>query len=31
MVDEFPELQGVIGEYYAKNAGETDTVARAIT
>lgn len=30
MVDEFTDLQGVIGEYYAKNAGENEVVAKAI-
>ncbi|PID64700.1 MAG: glycine--tRNA ligase subunit beta, partial [Gammaproteobacteria bacterium] len=30
MVFEFGELQGVIGEYYAKNDGENDEVAAAI-
>jgi glycyl-tRNA synthetase beta chain len=30
MVGEFPELQGVMGEYYARHDGESDTVARAI-
>ena len=30
MVFEFGELQGVIGEYYAKNDGENDDVAAAI-
>ena len=30
MVGEFPELQGVMGGYYAKAHGETDTVAEAI-
>ncbi len=30
MVFEFGELQGVIGEYYAKNDGENDEVASAI-
>ena len=30
MVGEFPELQGVMGEYYARYDGESDTVARAI-
>lgn len=30
MVREFPELQGIIGEEYARRAGEPETVARAI-
>ncbi|MBC7781599.1 MAG: glycine--tRNA ligase subunit beta [Proteobacteria bacterium] len=30
MVGEFPELQGVIGEYYARHDGETPAVAAAI-
>lgn len=30
MVGEFPELQGVIGEYYARHDGEHDAVATAI-
>ena len=30
MVGEFPELQGVMGRYYAKAQGEDDSVARAI-
>src|SRR5690625_2453528 len=30
MVDEFPELQGIIGEKYAKHFGETSEVAQAI-
>ncbi|MEY3201426.1 MAG: glycine tRNA synthetase, beta subunit [Pseudomonadota bacterium] len=30
MVGEFPELQGVIGEYYARHDGERDAVAAAI-
>ncbi len=30
MVGEFPELQGVMGEYYARHDGEPDAVARAI-
>lgn len=30
MVYEFPELQGTMGEDYARKAGESDTVARAI-
>ncbi len=30
MVGEFPELQGVIGEYYARHDGEPDAVASAI-
>jgi len=31
MVGEFPELQGVMGRYYALNDGETPAVADAIT
>jgi glycyl-tRNA synthetase beta chain len=30
MVGEFPELQGVMGMYYARHDGEKDVVARAI-
>ena len=30
MVGEFPELQGIMGEYYARHDGEDDTVAGAI-
>jgi glycyl-tRNA synthetase beta chain len=30
MVGEFPELQGIMGEYYARHDGEPDVVARAI-
>mgnify|MGYP000887574266 FL=1 len=30
MVGEFPELQGIMGEIYAKNQGETPEVAQAI-
>jgi len=30
MVYEFPELQGVMGEDYARKAGEKETVARAV-
>ncbi|GKQ42663.1 glycine--tRNA ligase beta subunit [Companilactobacillus sp. RD055328] len=30
MVDEFPELQGIMGEKYAELMGETSTVAKAI-
>lgn len=30
MVGEFPELQGVMGCYYALQSGETETVAKAI-
>ena len=30
MVDEFPELQGIMGEKYAKVSGESATVARGI-
>jgi glycyl-tRNA synthetase beta chain len=30
MVGEFPELQGIMGRYYALAQGETDSVARAI-
>ncbi len=31
MVGEFPELQGVMGTYYARHDGEADEVARAIS
>src|SRR5690606_28232241 len=30
MVNEFPELQGIAGRYYAQRAGENDEVALAI-
>ena len=30
MVGEFPELQGVMGQYYARHDGESDAVAEAI-
>jgi glycyl-tRNA synthetase beta chain len=30
MVGEFPELQGVMGGYYARHDGETDAVAEAV-
>ena len=30
MVGEFPELQGIMGEYYAKNDGEPADVSPAI-
>ncbi|MGO0060533.1 glycine--tRNA ligase subunit beta [Brevibacillus fluminis] len=30
MVNEFPELQGIMGQDYAKKAGETEAVAQAI-
>ena len=30
MVGEFPDLQGIIGKYYAQISGEQDAVARAI-
>ena len=30
MVGEFPELQGIMGAYYAKHSGEPDEVANAI-
>ncbi len=30
MVGEFPELQGVMGSYYARHDGESETVAQAI-
>jgi glycyl-tRNA synthetase beta chain len=30
MVGEFPELQGIMGRYYAQDAGEPDSVATAI-
>ncbi|MBS0308347.1 MAG: glycine--tRNA ligase subunit beta [Proteobacteria bacterium] len=31
MVGEFPELQGIMGTYYAKHDGEADEVAQAIS
>jgi len=31
MVQEFPELQGVVGGLYAKEQGESDSVAEAVT
>ena len=31
LVGEFPELQGIIGGYYARHDGEADSVATAIT
>lgn len=31
MVDEFPELQGIMGQYYARHDGESDEVAQAIS
>ena len=31
MVGEFPELQGIMGGYYARHDGENDAVAQAIT
>ncbi|HEX2531796.1 MAG TPA: glycine--tRNA ligase subunit beta, partial [Burkholderiaceae bacterium] len=31
MVGEFPELQGIMGTYYARHDGEPDEVARAIS
>lgn len=31
MVFEFPELQGIMGGYYARHSGEADAVAQAIT
>lgn len=31
MVGEFPELQGIMGGYYARNDGEDDSVVKAIT
>ncbi len=31
MVDEFPDLQGIMGGYYAKAQGEDDDVAQAIS
>lgn len=31
MVSEFPELQGIMGSYYARHDGEDDAVALAIT
>lgn len=30
MVGEFPELQGIMGEYYARNDGEAEDVAQAV-
>ena len=30
MVGEFPELQGIMGGYYARNGGESSAVADAI-
>jgi len=30
MVGEFPELQGIMGYYYARESGETEEVARAL-
>lgn len=30
VVYEFPELQGIMGEYYARHAGEADTVSAAL-
>src|SRR3546814_13023022 len=30
MVGEFPELQGIMGGYYARAQGETDAVADAV-
>jgi tetrameric-type glycyl-tRNA synthetase beta subunit len=30
MVFEFPELQGVMGKYYARNSGESEAVAQAV-
>lgn len=30
MVGEFPELQGIMGRYYARHDGERDTVAQAL-
>jgi glycyl-tRNA synthetase beta chain len=30
MVGEFPELQGIMGRYYARDAGEPDNIATAI-
>lgn len=30
MVGEFPELQGIMGRYYARDSGEPDSVAQAI-
>ena len=30
MVCEFPEVQGVMGQYYARNDGEDDAIAKAI-
>lgn len=31
MVGEFPELQGIMGEYYARHDGEAEDVARAVS
>ncbi|HBC69546.1 MAG TPA: glycine--tRNA ligase subunit beta [Sutterella sp.] len=31
MVGEFPELQGIMGEYYARNDGEPEEVAKAVS
>ena len=31
MVNEFPDLQGVMGGYYAKHDGEDKTVSTAIS
>jgi len=31
MVGEFPDLQGIMGAYYARHAGEDEAVARAIS
>jgi glycyl-tRNA synthetase beta chain len=30
MVNEFPELQGIMGEYYARHQGESEDVAKAL-
>ncbi len=30
MVNEFPELQGIMGEYYARHQGESEFVAKAL-
>jgi glycyl-tRNA synthetase beta chain len=30
MVNEFPELQGIMGEYYARHDGEAEAVAKAL-
>ncbi len=30
MVGEFPELQGIMGQYYARHDGHSDTIAQAI-